>query len=149
MIHEIWCTIFSVTLPPENSQKSRQLMYLKPSNLGSFRPSKNSFQFTWSGLQSEGTGRTHCPLPIGVLRLIHASTLHTLPTLPSFIQRSASFSSPELSCCSPIWMTCFDAAAAFLHSTAPGMSHVIVFSEYKSFPACNAATKYFVCRCSG
>jgi hypothetical protein len=59
MIHATWCTMFSVTLPPENSQKSRQLMYLKPSNSGSLRPSRNSFQFTCSGLQSSGTGRTH------------------------------------------------------------------------------------------
>src|SRR5690349_16500460 len=105
MIQAIWCTMFSVTLPPENSQNSRQLMNLYPSNARSGRPLRKACQFTFCALQSDGTGRTHCPLPCGVLRLIHETTSVTLPTIPSLIHFFASAKAPELSYCKPICTT--------------------------------------------
>src|SRR5882724_5330527 len=103
MIKAIWWTMFSVTLPPENSQNSLQLTNLFGSNGLDSRPLRNRFQSTFAALQSVGTGRTHCPLPFGVLRLIHDSTCVILPAIPLFIHCLVSATEPELSCCSPIW----------------------------------------------
>src|SRR5262249_1980144 len=97
--------MFSVMFPPENSQNSRQLMNLYASNERSVRPLRNELQFTFWAVQSEGTGRTHCPLPCGVLRLIQESTCVIVPSSPSLIHCFASANAPELSCCRPIWMT--------------------------------------------
>ena len=121
--------MFSVTLPPEYSQKRRQLMNRLASNSRCGRPFWNASQRTFAAVQSEGTARTHCPLPCGVLRLIHASTCVTLPTIPWLIHFFVSASDPELSCCNPTCTTDFDFFAAFMHSSASGIDHVIVFSE--------------------
>src|ERR1700686_5325648 len=59
MIHAIWCTMFSVTFPPENSQYNLQLMNLKGSNSRSGRPLRKAFQLTFCAVQSDGTFRTH------------------------------------------------------------------------------------------
>src|SRR5262249_4534374 len=121
--------MFSVTFPPENSQKSRQLMNLLASKARSERPFRNAFQFTFCALQSAGIGRTHCPLPWGVLRLIQDCTCVTLPTMPSFIHFFASASGPELSCCSPICTIRSDFFAAARHCSASAIDQVMVFSE--------------------
>src|ERR1017187_4498536 len=142
MIHAIWCTMFSVTLPPENSQNRRQFIYLLASNAIFGRLTRNRSQFTCCGLQSAGISPYHWPRPCGVLRLIHDSTIVTLPNRPALYQRRASANSPELSCCSPICTTCLDFCAACRHSTASGMSHVMVFSQYTSFPAASASTTH-------
>src|SRR5262249_50996912 len=112
MIKPIWWTMFSVTLPPENSQYSRQLMNLLGSNGLARLPLRKRFQSTFAAVQSGGTDRTHCPLPLGVLRLIHDSTWVILPAIPSLIHCLASASGPELWCCGPIWMTRSDLRAA-------------------------------------
>src|SRR3954469_20103047 len=101
MIHAIWCTMFSVTLPPENSQNKRQFINLFASNGQSGRPFRNALQLTFCAVQSEGIARTHWPLPCGVLRLIHDSTCVTWPSAPSLIHFLVSARAPELSCCSP------------------------------------------------
>src|SRR5215472_12717950 len=121
--------MFSVTFPPENSQKSRQLMNLLESNARSGRPFKNAFQFTFWALQSGGMGRTHCPLPRGVLRLIQDCTWVTLPTMPSAIHFLASARAPELSCCSPTCTIRSEAFAAARHFSASAIDQVMVFSE--------------------
>src|SRR5215475_12195975 len=131
MIQAIWWTIFSVILPPENSQKSRQLMNLYGSKGRSVRPFRNALQFTFCAVQSEGTGRTHCPLPCGVLRLIQDSTCVIFPSDPSVIHFLASANAPELSCCRPIWITRSDFFAAARHSSASVIDHVMVFSQYR------------------
>src|SRR2546423_11709939 len=82
IIQAIWCTMFSVIFPPENSQNSRQLTYLYASNGRFARPLRKAAQFTLAGLQSGGTGLTHCPWPCGVLRLIHDSTCVIFPRRP-------------------------------------------------------------------
>src|SRR5664279_4330361 len=143
MIHAIWCTIFSVTLPPENSQNRRQFIYLLASNAIFGRLTRNRSQFTCCGLQSPGTSRYHLPWPCGVLRLIHDSTIVTLPNRPACYHLRASATSPDLSCCNPICTTCLDLCAACRHSAASGMSHVMVFSQYTSFPADSESSKYF------
>src|SRR5258708_29976202 len=97
--------MFSAQLPPANSQKSRQLMSLKPSNGRSGRPLRNALQFTFCAVQSDGTGRTHCPLPCGVLRLIQDSTCVTFPIHPSLTHCFASVSTPEPWYCEPICTT--------------------------------------------
>src|SRR5579863_7964634 len=129
MIQAIWWTKFSAQFPPENSQNRRQLMSLKPSKGRSERPLRKAVQSTFCAVQSEGTGRTHCPLPCGVLRLIQDSTCVTLPTHPSLIHCLASVSAPELWCCNPICTTRSDALAAARHLSASGIDQVIVFSE--------------------
>ena len=129
MIHAIWCTMFSVTLPPENSQNSLQLMNWLASNAVFGRFTRNKSQFTCAGLQSAGIARYHWPCPCGVLRLIHDSTIVTLPNIPCSYHFRASANSPELSCCSPICTDCFNFSAASRQATALGMSHVIVFSQ--------------------
>src|SRR5271165_361869 len=121
--------MFSVTLPPENSQNSRQFMNWLASKAVLGRFTRKRSHFTCCGLQSDGIARTHCPWPCGELRLIHDSTIVTLPSVPSLIHLRASASSPELSCCKPICTTCFDFCAASRQATASGMSHVIVFSQ--------------------
>ena len=63
MTQAIWCTMFSAQLPPENSQNNRQLISLNGSKGRSGRPLRNALQFTFCAVQSEGTGRTHWPLP--------------------------------------------------------------------------------------
>src|SRR5258708_799431 len=85
MIQAIWCTMFSAQLPPANSQNSRQLMSLKGSKGRSGLPFRNALQLTFCAVQSDGTGRTHWPLPWGVLRLIQDSTWVTIPTHPTLI----------------------------------------------------------------
>src|SRR6266700_8210297 len=102
MIKAIWWTMFSVTFPPENSQYKRQLINLYGSNGRELRPFRKRFQSTFAAVQSVGTGRTHCPLPLGVLRLIQDSTCVILPAIPFLMHRRASATEPELSCCSPI-----------------------------------------------
>src|SRR6516162_8096578 len=121
--------MFSVTFPPENSQNSRQLMNLLASKARSGRPFRNACQFTFCALQSAGMGLTHCPLPRGVLRLIHDCTCVTLPTMPSPIHFLASASAPELSCCSPICTMRFEPFAAARHFSASAIDQVMVFSE--------------------
>src|SRR5262245_34824092 len=141
MIHAIWCTMFSVTLPPENSQNRRQLMNLLASKERARRPFRKASQFTFWALQSAGIGRTHCPFPWGVLRLIHDETWVTLPTIPSLTHFLVSAKDPELSCCRPIWTTRFEFFAAAKHCSASGIDHVIVFSEYRSLPAASVSRK--------
>src|ERR1041384_1706019 len=96
MIHAIWCTMFSVTFPPENSQYSRQLMNLNGSNGRFERPLRNESHFTLALVQSGGTGRPHGVFPRGVLRLIHDSTWVILPTRPCLIHSFESHNAPEL-----------------------------------------------------
>src|SRR5215470_11812537 len=120
--------MFSAQFPPENSQNRRQLISLNPSNGRSGRPLRKAFQSTFCGVQSAGTGRTHCPFPCGVLRLIHDSTWVTLPIAPSLISCFVSISAPELSCCKPICTTRSEPFAAERHLSASGIDHVIVFS---------------------
>src|SRR5512141_1201371 len=141
MIQENWCTAFSVTLPPENSQYSRQLMNLNASNGRAARPLRNASHPTLSAVQSGGTFRTHCPWPCGVFRLIQDSACAPLPTRPCFSHCFASANAPVLTCCSPICTTCFDAFAALRHSSASAIDQVIVFSEYRSLPAAIVSTK--------
>src|SRR5438034_164079 len=59
IIQAIWCTMFSVTFPPENSQYNLQLINLKGSNSRSGRPFRKAFQLTFCAVQFEGTLRTH------------------------------------------------------------------------------------------
>src|SRR5581483_2697701 len=110
--------MFSVTLPPENSQNKRQLIRRYPSNGRLGLPFRKAPQLTFCDVQSAGTGRTHCPLPWGVLRLIHDSTCVTLPATPSLIHCLASANAPELSHCRPICTTRFDFCAAARHFSA-------------------------------
>src|ERR1700752_4668440 len=119
--------MFSAQLPPENSQNNRQLMNLNPSKGRSGRPFRKALHSTFCGVQSEGTGRTHWPLPWGVLRLIHDSTCVTLPIHPSLIHCLASVWAPELWCCRPIWTTRLDSFAAARHLSASGIDQVMVF----------------------
>src|SRR5690349_8495361 len=128
MIQDIWWTMFSVTLPPENSQNNRQLMNRLASKSRFGRPFRNACQFTFCAVQSEGTGRTHCPLPCGVLRLIHDSTCVILPNEPSLIHCFASTKAPELSYCRPICTTRLESLAAARHLSASGIDQVMVFS---------------------
>src|SRR5215468_891218 len=121
--------MFSVTLPPENSQNSRQLMNLYASKGRDERPLRNASQRTLSGVQSAGTARTHCPFPCGVLRLIHDSTCVILPGRPCLIHCLVSAREPELSCCRPTVTTCLELLAASRHCSASAMDQVIVFSE--------------------
>src|SRR5882762_8829870 len=120
--------MFSVTFPPENSQYNLQLINLKGSNSRSGRPFRKAFQLTFCAVQSDGTCRTHWPLPCGELRLIQDSTCVILPAIPSFIHLRVSASEPELSCCSPTCTTRSDCFAAARHCSASGMDQVIVFS---------------------
>src|SRR5206468_11541511 len=122
-------TMFSVTFPPENSQNNRQLMNLFGSKGCAGRFSRKAFQFTFEELQSEGIWRTHCPCPCLLLRLIHDSTIATLPTLPSLIHCFASAREPSLSCCRPIWTTRSELLAALRQASASGIDQVMVFSE--------------------
>src|SRR6185437_16904540 len=124
--------MFSVMLPPENSQNRRQLMNLLASNGCEGRPLRNASQRMLLALQSAGIGRTHCPLPCGVLRLIQDSTIVTLPTIPSLIHFLVSASEPSLSCCRPSCTMRSEFFAACRHSSASGIDHVIVFSLYRS-----------------
>src|SRR5215813_425288 len=134
--------MFSVTLPPENSQKSLQLMNLYGSNGLELRPLRNRFQSTFAAVQSEGTGRTHCHFPFGVLRLIHDSTCVILPAIPCLTHARASETVPELSCCNPICTTRSDFRAASRHATASSMDQVMVFSLYKSLFAAIVSIKW-------
>src|SRR6266566_1923743 len=59
IIQAIWCTMFSVTFPPENSQYNLQLINLNGSNSRSGRPFRKAFQLTFCAVQFEGTLRTH------------------------------------------------------------------------------------------
>src|SRR5579884_1230727 len=113
--------MFSVMFPPENSQNRRQLMNLFASNGCEGRPFKNAYQRTFCGLQSGGIGRTHCPFPCGVLRLIQDSTIVTLPTMPSLIHFFVSASDPSLSCCKPSCTMRSEFFAACRHSSASGI----------------------------
>src|SRR5215813_6842870 len=97
--------MFSVTLPPENSQNKRQLINRFGSKARCGRPLRKAFQPTFSAVQSLGISRTHCPCPCGVLRLIHDSTCVTFPTHPSLIHFFTSVKVPELSHCKPICTT--------------------------------------------
>src|SRR4051812_24711772 len=109
-------------------------MNLKASKSRAERPLRNRPQSTFDGVQSAGTGRTHCPCPRRVLRLIHDSTCVTLPTRPSLTHFFASKNAPVLTCCSPICTTRPDCLAAARQDSASAIDHVIVFSEYRSFP---------------
>src|ERR1041384_3301291 len=129
MIHAIWCTMFSVTFPPENSQYSRQLMNLNGSNGRFERPLRNESHFTLALVQSGGTGRTHCGFPRGVLRLIHDSTWGILPTRPCLIHSFESDNDPALCCWRPMVLTRSERFAASRHPSASSIDHVIVFSE--------------------
>src|ERR1700686_4124649 len=117
-------------------------MNLYESNGRDCRPLRNSFQSTFPTVQAGGTGRTHCPLPLGVLRLIQDSTCVILPAIPFLIHARASATDPELSCCSPIWTMRSDFRAALLQASASAMDQVMVFSLYKSLPAAIVSIKW-------
>ena len=146
MIHAIWCTMFSVTLPPENSQNNRQLM-----NLSHRTRAPAVHPETPSSSRSADCSRRDRPHPLSLpMRRVAAHPrfhLRHLADLPVLDPTRASFSAPELSCCNPICTTCFDFFAAFRHSSASEITTSSSSRNTDPFPPASASTKYFVCMC--